>query len=114
MNRKILVDPDVERIIRRLSIEPIQSIHLNSYFEIFVTFKNGRVKKQKMDLYFRMFLSILNNVKCLEKIDEKENDDDRRAFVPDTNRLFYVFGLKRGDRFKSVSQSGTECFTRLS
>lgn len=114
MNRKVLVDTDVERIIRRLSVEPIRSVRLNSCFEIIVTFKNGRVIKQKLDLYFRCFLCILDSVKSLEKIEEEENVEDRRAFVPDANRMFFVFGFKRGDRFKSISQSDVECFTRLS
>lgn len=107
------MNTDIERIIRKLAVEPIRSVHLNSCFEIFVTFKNGRVVKQKLDLYFRLFLSIWDNVKYLQRIDEEENDEDRRAFVPDTNRIFYVLGLKNGDRFKSVTQSGIECYTRL-
>lgn len=114
MNRKVLVDTDVERIIRRLSVEPVQSVHLNSNSEIIVKFKNRRIVKQKFDTYFRIFLSILDNVKRLEKITEQENDEDRRSFVPDTNQRYYVFGFRRGDRFKSVSQSGVEFFTRLS
>lgn len=111
---KVLVDADVEKIIRRLSIEPILSVCLNACSEITVKFQNGRVVKRKSDLYFTAFLCILNKVKYLEKIDEEENDEDRRAFVPDANHLFYLFGFKSGDRFKSVSQSGVECFTRLS
>lgn len=116
MNRKVLVDTDVERIIRRLSVEPVQSVHLNSNSEIIVKFKNRRIVKQKLDTYFRIFLSILDNVKRLEKImdNEQENEEDRRSFVPDTNQRYYVFGFRRGDRFKSVSQSGVEFFTRLS
>lgn len=115
MNRKVfLVDTDAERIIRRLSIEPIQSVVLNSYSEIIVVFKNKRVVKQKMDTYFRIFLSILDNVERLEKITTEENNEDRRNYVPNANHRYYVFGFRRGDRFKSYTQSGVEFFTRLS
>lgn len=113
MSRKILTDADLEGVIRKFAVEPVESVFVNSWGECVVSFRNERIVKQKMDTYFKIFLSIMYDLKTLERVTNVEKEN-LRNFIPDDNRHYYVFGFRSGDLFKSVSQSGTEIFTRLS
>ena len=105
----------IETIIRRLSVKPVKSVYLNSQSELEVIFLNGYVIKQKFDVYFGMFMCIMNDLKSIEKIPDNSVDpEDERMFVSDPVSRYLVFGLQRGDMFRSVNKSGEEFFTRLS
>ena len=107
-------DIEIEAIVRRLSVRPVKSMRLNSDLILEVFFEDGCIVRQKVDTYFRMFLAIADNLERIEKVSEDSVEKvDARTFVPDSNPRFRVFGLERGDIFRSVKKSGVEFFTRL-